>query len=179
MNTPNRFIDILFTLLQRNDAVSLAKLLNIKNDQYKNLNFNENSMQYLDNKIKNSSTEIFNWSEVIQYYVLARNSLYEQDIFNAFEFMNKSFRCLIDLIKDAKDENWQLPVMFRISVDLRLLAYVCDSRKQKMQFSDKSGSLKDAKDTNGEDSSGQDDEYAEKTAECLMVCFRNLCTDTR
>jgi hypothetical protein len=154
----------------------LGKLLSIKNEQYKNLYFNENALLYLDDKIKNSSNEIFNWSEVIQYYVLARNNLKDEDIFNAFEFMTKSFKSLIDLIKDAKDENWQLPVLFRISVDLRLLAYTCDSGRQRQQLNEKSIGKEM---TNAEGNSGQDDEYAEKTAECLMVCFRNLCTDTR
>ena len=174
----NRFIDILFGLLRANDAISLGKLLSIKNEQYKNIYFNESSLQYLDNKIKSSPNEIFNWSEVIQRYVLSRNCLKDQDIFNAFEFMTMSFKCLIDLIKDAKDENWQLPVLFRISVDVRLLAYACDAAKRKQQINDKSGASS-TKDATGEGSSGQDDEYAEKTAECLMVCFRNLCTDTR
>lgn len=76
------------------------------------------------------------------------------------------------MIKDAKDENWQLPVMYTISVDLRLIAYLCDSRKNQKSFE---------KNFVKTDESGvsQADEYAEKTAECLMVCFRNLCTDTR
>lgn len=181
MNVPNsnRFIDILFGLLRGNDAVSLGKLMSFKNEQYKNIYFNENSLEYLDNKIKTSPNEIFNWSEVIQYYVLTRNSLKDQDIFNAFECMTKSFTALIGLIKDAKDENWQLPVLFRISVDLRLLAYACDTAKQKQQLNDKSGVASSNKDTNGEGGSGQDNEYAEKTAESLMASFRNLCTDTR
>jgi hypothetical protein len=177
--TSNRFIDIFFGLLRQNDAVSLGKLINIKNEQYKNIYFNESSLEYLDNKIKSSPNEIFNWSEVIQYYVLARNSLKDQDIINAFEFMAKSFTALIGLIKDAKDENWQLPVLFRISVDLRLLAYACDSAKQKQQLSDKSSTATSSKDANGEGGSGQDNEYAEKTAENLMASFRKLCTDTR
>ena len=93
--------------------------------------------------------------------------------------MTKSFTALIGLIKDAKDENWQLPVLFRISVDLRLLAYACDTAKQKQQLNEKSGVSSSNKDTNGEGGNGQDNEYAEKAAESLMASFRNLCTDTR
>lgn len=57
--------------------------------------------------------------------------------------------------------------MFAISVDLRLLSNYCDSQKKQKRF-----------DTNTE-GARVENEYAEKTAECLMVCFRNLCTDTR
>ena len=53
------------------------------------------------------------------------------------------------------------------------------SAKQKQQLNDKSSTATSSKDANGEGGSGQDNEYAEKTAENLMASFRNLCTDTR
>ena len=59
-----------------------------------------------------------------------------------------------------------------MSVDLRLLACVCDSNRQVKGFNN---NLANA---NGE-SGSKEYEYAEKTAECLILCFRNLCTDTR
>jgi hypothetical protein len=126
---------------------------------------------YIAEKFSNSSEDVYLWSEVVEQYVLARNFLINEDYMNAFESLNKSFKALIDLIKDAKDENWQLPVMYSISVDLRLIAYLCDSRKQ--QTFDKNPIKTD------ESGGNQTDEYAEKAAECLMACFRNLCTDTR
>ena len=173
MTLSTRFIDEFFRLVGRQDALSISRLLNIKNAQYTNIYFKEDAMKYLDSKLSSSSNEMVNWGEVFQYYILARNSLFTQDFSNTFEFLTKSFKALIELIKDAKDENWQLPVLFRVSVDLRLLAYVCDSKKQKQQLTETS-----SKDT-GEGGSSEDNEYAEKTAECLMLSFRNLCTDTR
>ncbi len=174
----NKFIDEIFRHLSRNDAISLGTLLKIKNPQYKKVFFNEDSMKYLTERFKTSTNEIYTWSEVISYYILTRNSLMNNDYADSFDLLTKSFKCLIDLIKDAKDENWQLPVLFTLSVDLRLLAYTCDTKKQNGQLFSKTNSLT-SKDTNGEFGGNQSDEYAEKTAECLMICFRNLCTDTR
>jgi hypothetical protein len=184
-NLANRFIDDFFRHLGKKDVLSLAKLLNIKNEQYRELYFREEAKRYLADKLKNATNEVYNWGEIFEYYALARNSLYNADHVNAFEYLNKSFKALIDLIKDAKEENWQLPVMFRISVDLRLLAYACDSRKQRDELFDHRSANAAAASSNkggggegGEGASNQD-EYAEKTAESLMICFRNLCTDTR
>ncbi|CAF0800664.1 unnamed protein product [Brachionus calyciflorus] len=170
--SPNRFIDEIFRSLMTKDALSLAKLLSFKNHQYRSIYFSDESLRYLTDKFKNSPNEIYNWSEAINYYILSRNSIYKQEYINAFDFLNKSFKCLVDLIKDAKDENWQLPVLFRMSVDLRLLASTCDTR-QKQNYDDDQ-----EKDANAEGSNNQD-LYAEKTADALMASFRNLCTDTR
>lgn len=168
MTLPIRFIDELFKYLNKCDPIPLARLLNFKNQQYKDIYFKEEAKRYISEKFENSNDDVLTWSEVIEHYVLARNYLINDDYENAFESLSKSFKALIDLIKDSKDENWQLPVMYTISVDLRLIAYVCDSRKQQKHVvkTDESGA-------------NQSDEYAEKTAESLMGCFRNLCTDTR
>ena len=174
-NLPNRFVDEFFRHLSRKDATSLARLLNLKNEQFKTVYFRDDSKRYLAEKLKAASNEVYNWGEIIEFYILSRNSLYNEDYINAYDFMNKSFKSLIELIREAKEENWQLPVMFRISVDLRLLAYTCDSKKQRQQLYDKN-SYNSNKDAEG---SSNQDEYAEKTAESLMICFRNLCTDTR
>lgn len=174
-NLAIRFIDEVFRYLSRTDAISLAKLLCIKNEHYRNLYFKDDAKKYLSDKFNNTPlNEIVVWAEVIQFYALARNSLFNEDYMNAFEYLTKSFKCLIDLIKDAKDENWQLPVLFTVSVDLRLLAYTCDSKKEKHELFNDNQPTKE--NLNGDSGT---DEYAEKTAECLMICFRNLCTDTR
>ncbi len=79
----------------------------------------------------------------------------------------------------TKDENWQLPVLFQMSVDLRLLAYSCDARKKQKHFDKSSNKSASSNDNTTSEGAIKEYEYAEKTAECLMVCFRNLCTDTR
>lgn len=165
---PYKFIDDLLRRLNDSDATGVGKLLKLKNDKYLDLYFKEDAKHYLSNKLENSNNDIYIWLEVIEYYILARNSLYNDECNDGFELLTKSFTALINLIKDAKEENWQLPVLFTISVDLRLLANFCDTKKKQKRFG-----------SDGGEGSRIENEYAEKTAECLMVCFRNLCTDTR
>lgn len=194
----NRFVDEMLRFLSRGDAVQLGQLLKIPQKHsisiststssnnkkakspsqlYASVYFDSQAMNYLTAELKRSeSTDVYTWAEVIEYYILARNKLMDNSYAQAFELLTKSFKCLIDLIKDARDENWQLPVLFTMSVDLRLLAYTCDIKKQKGELHLKESTSKSTtKSTTGD----QSDEYAEKTAECLMICFRNLCTDTR
>jgi len=128
-------------------------------------------LAYMFSMRNKASDEVSAWAEVVEYHILARNAVVEEQYINAFEYQSKSFKALIDFLKDAKDENWQLPVLFSTSIDLRLLANACDSRKQ----SKSSQALKKSKSSERD----KPDEYAEKTAEFLMQCFRNLCTDTR
>lgn len=173
-----KFLDDLFRCLESCDAIGLAKLLNFRNVQYRSFQFHKDFMSALTDRFNRSSDAVCAWAEVVEYYILARNSLMSANLTDAFDWLTKSFKKLIDLLKDAKDENWQLPVLFTISVQVRLLAYTLDQRKKQQMFVDKN---EDATKDNagGESGNNQSDEYAEKTAECLMVCFRNLCTDTR
>jgi hypothetical protein len=175
MNQARVYIDQLFQALRQNDSVKLEKLFNMRCSLYKSVYFNDESKKYINSLFENSSNDVYTWFEVVENHILARNSLFEQDFVNSFDWHTKSFKCLIDLLKDAKDENWQLPILFSTSVDLRLLAYACDSKKLSPNDSIKSKSQQ----TNSDNIEPKPDEYAEKAAECLMQCFRNLCTDTR
>lgn len=172
MSLATRFVDELVRQLNRSDAVAIGKLIKLKNDRYLDVYFKEDSKRYLNDKLNNSPNDLYTWTNVMQYYMSARNSLINEDLANGFESLTKSFKLLIELIKDTKDENWQLPVLFSMSVDLRLLAYSCDSRKKQKSFESNVQSTND-------EGARVEFEYAEKTAECLIVCFRNLCTDTR
>lgn len=173
MNLAYSFIDELFANLETNDPIALARVFSVKNPKYRLVYFKDDAKRYLTKKLEEAYDDVVTWADIIEYYILARNYLFNQDLPNAFELLSKSFKYLIDLIKDARDENWQLPVLFAISIDLRLLGYSCDAAKQRQVFDRKSIMTK------ANDGENQADEYAEKTAECLMAGFRNLCTDTR
>lgn len=183
--TSNRYINEIFACLAKSDAVGLSKLLNLKNKQYKNLFFSEDDKSQLTERFRTSPNEVYNWAEMINYYALFRNSLVNDDFITAFDLFSKAFKSLNDLIKDAKEENWQLPVLFRMSVDLRLFAYTCDAKKQRNQLFDKSGGGSSATSlaSRTDDAEGgaeyKPNEYAEKTAELFMVSFRIFSGDSR
>ena len=167
-----KFIDQLLNGLREREPELLSKIFNIRYQAFKKIYFNDDSQRYLNNIFHTAPEYVSAWFETVQYHLLARNAVLNNDYFNAFEFQNRSFKALVDLIKDAKEENWQLPVLFSTSVDLRLLSYGCDERKQ-----NSASNLKIA--NNASEEEEKTDEYAEKAAASLMQCFRNLCTDMR
>ena len=164
---PKMYIDLLVKGIRDRDSDLLSKIFNMRYKGYKNLYFNDESMKYYENIFENSSEMVSIWYETSSFHIMARNCLLNNDIFNAFDRQSRSFKALVDLIKDAKDENWQLPVLFSTSVDLRLLSYGCDEKKESSSK------------CNTNEGEQKPDEFAEKTAESLMQCFRNLCTDMR
>ena len=98
-NLSLKFIDELLRYLNRSDAISIGKLLKLKNEKYREVYFKDDAKRYFEDKLQNLQNESYLWAEVIENYILARNCIYNEDLPNAFESLTKSFKCLIDLIK--------------------------------------------------------------------------------
>lgn len=79
------------------------------------------------------------------------------DYSTAYSYQNMVVQCLIKIFQTLKDDNWLLPVINTVCLELRLLAAKVD-----MASSGKSGV-------------GRPREALEKAAEPLMTCFR-ICT---
>lgn len=79
--------------------------------------------------------------------------------FDAYQQQSNLVQSLMKIIQTQKEENWCLPVMYAVCLDLRLLAQKVE--KERHSTSDHPG------------------EILEKAAECLMVCFRVCCADNR
>uniref|UniRef100_A0A182WHI1 PCI domain-containing protein 2 homolog n=1 Tax=Anopheles minimus TaxID=112268 RepID=A0A182WHI1_9DIPT len=75
----------------------------------------------------------------------------------AYRHQTSCIQAVVKLLQQMKEENWILPIMYVVSIDLRLLATKCE---QQTNFS-KCG------------------EILEKAAESLMSCFRVCAGDTR
>jgi nuclear mRNA export protein PCID2/THP1 len=61
------------------------------------------------------------------------------------------------MLQSLKDDNWCLPVMYVVCLDLRILASTCEEK----------------------DGTNKPGEILEKAAECLMACFRVCAADNR
>lgn len=61
------------------------------------------------------------------------------------------------MLQEMKEENWALPIMYTVCLDLRILAQKCEEYGR----------------------NGQNGEILEKTAECLLGCFRVCAADNR
>ena len=99
MSLATRFVDELVRQLNRSDAVAIGKLIKLKNDRYLDVYFKEDSKRYLNDKLNNSPNDLYTWTNVMQHYMSARNSLINEDLANGFESLTKSFKSLIELIK--------------------------------------------------------------------------------
>lgn len=77
---------------------------------------------------------------------------------SAYKMQTACAKAVVELLKALKEENWCLPVMYVVCLDLRLLAQKCEAVG--------SGTTKPG-------------EILESAAECMMACFRVCAVDNR
>lgn len=77
----------------------------------------------------------------------------------AYKHQTTCAQNVVKMLQSMKEENWSLPVMYAVCLDLRLLAQKCEEFEQ--SHVSKPG------------------EILEKAAECLMGCFRVCAADNR
>ncbi len=125
---PIKFIDDLLRRLNQSDATGIGKILSLKNEKYYDVYFKEDAKQYLSNKLENSPNDIYIWLEVLEYYILARNSLYNKELTDGFELLTKSFTALINLIKAISSFLLKLKY-FKINQILKVLFLIFKDAK--------------------------------------------------
>lgn len=84
-------------------------------------------------------------------------------------------KAVVDLLKALKEENWCLPVMYVVCLDLRLLAQTCEAHAT--QTNKPPATLAAAATATA--ATGKPGEILESAAECVMACFRVCAVDTR
>lgn len=77
----------------------------------------------------------------------------------AYQRQTQCINAVIKMLQAAKEENWTLPIMYTVCLDLRLLAQKCEEYEG--SHVSKPG------------------EILEKAADCLMGCFRVCAADNR
>lgn len=84
----------------------------------------------------------------------------ENDYYEAYKSHILVIQNFIKVFQTQKEENWALPVLYNLCLDLRVFAINADTQRVKMGV-------------------GTADEMLEKSAEYLMNCFRVCVSDTR
>ncbi|RVE75148.1 hypothetical protein OJAV_G00013860 [Oryzias javanicus] len=98
---------------------------------------------------------------VVQYPSDSNRSVINETLFEELEIIPRSEESLKDrAFQSHKEENWALPIMFAVTLDLRIFA---NNAEQQLQKKGK----------------GQPGEMLEKAAEQLMSCFRVCASDNR
>ncbi|XP_065313876.1 PCI domain-containing protein 2-like isoform X2 [Gordionus sp. m RMFG-2023] len=98
------------------------------------------------------------YKEIIPLYIKCVKSLKNLDFLQAFDYQTNLIQFFIKYLQNKNDENWMLPIMYQICLDLRKLASKIEAE------SIKSGAPKHGL-------------YLEKASDTLLGCFRVCATD--
>ncbi|XP_006813509.1 PCI domain-containing protein 2-like [Saccoglossus kowalevskii] len=100
------------------------------------------------------------YDEMIAAHLRGVWCISNNDFVEAYACQSIAIQAFVRAFQSHKDENWALPIMFTLTLDLRLFACNAD-----IQLSKKGR--------------GKPGETLEKAAELLMSCFRVCASDTR
>lgn len=95
----------------------------------------------------------FNLFSFSYFFISAKNYM------EAYKHQTACAQSVIKMLQTIKEENWCLPIMYTVCLDLRLLAQKCEEV--------------------GGNNVSKPGEILEKAADCLMGCFRVCAADNR
>lgn len=136
------------------DGQKLANLISLRHEHAVSANFHVEKPEGMVERFVCSPID-----EIICYHLRCLYFISNNDYLEAYQQQSNLTQSLTKIIQSQKDENWSLPLMYTVCLDLRLLAQRAE--KEKKGTSDKPG------------------EILEKAAECLMGCFRVCAADNR
>lgn len=96
------------------------------------------------------------YDELVIHHLKCIYALDDRDILEAFQNQYSMTQVFVKLFQSQREQNWMLKVMQTICLELRLLASPADKEANNKK---------------------QPVECLEKTAECLMACFRICAAD--
>ncbi|KAK4881351.1 hypothetical protein RN001_004670 [Aquatica leii] len=135
------------------DGRILANLLSLRHDHVINKNL---MLERPEAMVERFLTNPFD--EVVVYHFKCLTALNNKMYLEAYQYQSSLTQSLTKIIQNQKEENWALPIMYSVCLDLRLLA----QRAEKVRnVSEKPGQI------------------LEKAAECLLGCFRICAADNR
>ncbi|KMQ88207.1 pci domain-containing protein 2-like protein [Lasius niger] len=97
--------------------------------------------------------------DLVLCHLKAVSAMNKNDILTMYNYQSSAVQCLAKILQMQKEENWMLPVMNVMCLELRLSAIGAENSKYNKNI--KQG------------------EVLEKCAECLMACFRVCAADNR
>lgn len=100
------------------------------------------------------------YDEMVAAHLRCTYAVSNHDFVEAYKFQTLVVQSFLRAFQSHKEENWALPVMFAVTLDLRIFA---NNAEQQLQKKGK----------------GQPAEMLEKAAEQLMSCFRVCASDNR
>lgn len=148
------YLQLLDRSWRTQEAHKIASLLSLRHEHVESVNlYNENPEGMVERLVTSPIDELAVY-HLKCLYVLSQSKYLE-----AYQLQSAMTQSLTKIIQSQKEENWFLPVMYVVCLDLRTLAQKAES--QRVGVAEKPG------------------EILEKAAECLMGCFRVCAADNR
>ncbi|XP_063533478.1 PCI domain-containing protein 2 homolog [Cydia strobilella] len=94
--------------------------------------------------------------DIVIAHLLCVRALFMKDYMEAFNYQSSCVASVVRLLQNQKEENWSLPLMYTVCLDLRLVAQKAEGANMQ---------------SNGK--------IMEKAAESLLACFRVCAADNR
>ncbi|CAH0558818.1 unnamed protein product [Brassicogethes aeneus] len=136
------------------DGYKLATFLSLRHEHAAYGNFQQESPEGLVERFLCAPID-----EFVCYHLKCLYYIAQGDFQEAYQQQSALTQAFIKLLQSQKEENWSLPIMYTVCLDLRLVAQ--QAEQQRVGSNAKPG------------------EILEKAAECLMGCFRVCAADNR
>lgn len=136
------------------DGQELAVLLSFQDSHVKNPKL---QLESPENIVENSLDSPLD--ELVAAHIRACWAVSRKDFHEAYKCQSLCVQSFCKLLSSQKDDNWPLPMMYTLCLDLRILAARTDLQLAK--------------------SGGKPGETLEKAAEHIMSCFRTCALDSK
>lgn len=136
------------------DGPKLGSFLSLRHEHAQYANYHVESPEGIVERFLMSPID-----ELVILHLKCLFAISQNDYLGAYHTQNSLVQTLTKILQSQKEENWSLPIMYTLCLDLRLLAQLAEN--QRSGVNDKPG------------------EILEKAAECLMGCFRVCAADNR
>ncbi|KAJ2951987.1 hypothetical protein O0L34_g4250 [Tuta absoluta] len=148
--TLNQYIQFVERVFRTGQGTILARLVSLRDDHVGNRNLRSSDIATL---VEGNCMAPLD--ELIITHLLCVKALFQKDYMSAYEYQSACVAVVVRILQNQKEENWGLPLMYSVCLDLRLIA-------QKAEACNPS---------NGK--------ILEKAAESLLACFRVCAADNR
>ncbi|KAI9589730.1 hypothetical protein GQX74_007898 [Glossina fuscipes] len=152
--TLNNFLSGVARAWAVNDGVNLASFVSLKDKHIMNRNLYVEMPENAVSRILEAPIDEIVCAHIKVLYYL---SLEPRDFPLAYRHQSQCVQSVVKMLQQLKEENWCLPIMYTVCLDLRILAQKCEELG----------------------SGSKPGEILERAADCLMSCFRVCAADNR
>lgn len=149
--TLNQYIQLIERVFRTAQSNTLSRLLSLRDDHVYNKNLLSSNVELL---IEGNCIPAL--EEILIAHLLCVKALQSNDYQEAYKQQSACVTAVVKLLQSQKEENWTLPLMYTVCLDLRLVA-----QKTEKESGEAAGNI------------------LEKAAECLLACFRVCAADNR